>query len=455
MENQGRGVIAGMPGAVFAVILFWLAGLSHLCWAQGSEKILSLEEAYGLALKNDEKIHIAEIEMQKGRLLPKKALTILTPRMTVTGSYARLNDPIEFEAELGNIALPSVQTVPQEQTVGNFEYVQPIYEGEFFPARRQAAQAVELTAEGYSQTAQEIMFTVAQAYYEVLKGERLLQNANESVTMSQEELRVSESKLRAGAVTEDSVLMAELNLSRAQSSVIKAMNGLTMARDVLRDLLGMQDQPLRLLEPRKLVEESASYEEQLQKAMENRHDYKRSAIKVKMAESDVDLVKAKFHPRLEAAWDYYRVSDPSFSQEPEYWAAGIRLKIPLFEGGQNYLDLKEKKQSLQQAKLAVEDLRGNIELDVRGAMLKIHTQKALLTNATKQLQLAEQNYKIVFSKYHYGGATFSDLSEAHLRLDLAKTDFVTSTFDYQVSILNMQKATGLFAQAFVPRSGER
>jgi outer membrane protein TolC len=177
VANQGRCGDARTQGVILAVMFFWLTCLTQFCWAQGGEKVLDLEASYTLALKNHEKIHIAKIEVEKSQLLPKKVMTIMTPRLSATGSYTRLNAPIEFEGQLGNITLPPIQTFPEEQSAGNFEFLQPIYEGEFFPARRQAGQAVELTTESYSQTAQDVMFQVAEAYYGVLKGERLVQNA--------------------------------------------------------------------------------------------------------------------------------------------------------------------------------------------------------------------------------------------------------------------------------------
>jgi outer membrane protein len=439
---------------LFGMLVLWLVSFSPICWAQGNEKVLDLEEAYRLAMKTQESIAIGRTEVEKGRLQPKKAWTIMTPRMSITGLYTRLNEPIEYTAQLGSLTLPPIQTFPEDQAVGNFEFLQPIYEGEFFPARRKAGQALDLSIENFYQTAQDVLFQVAQAYYEVLKDERLVQNAKETVDLSQEELRLSQVKFKAGAVTEDAVLMAELNLTRAQSKVTQNLNSLSLAREVLKSLVGWEDQSFNLVEPKKLEGESAKYDEEFQKALDNRYDYKMTSLKVKMAESDVDLVKAKFHPKLEGSWDYYKVSDPGWLQADNYWVALIKLKIPLFEGGQRYLDLEEKTKSLQQAKLALEDLRKNIQLDVKGAMLKMLNEKALLANATKQVELAQKNYEIVFNKYQFGATTFSELNEAHVYREMAKTDFIVHTFDYQTSILNMQRSTGLFATAYIQKKGE-
>jgi outer membrane protein len=434
---------------VLGIIVFWLTCFSPLCWAQGGEKVIDLEEAYRLAMKTQEKVLIAGIEVRKSKLLPKKAITIMMPRMTITGSYVRLNDAMEYEAKLGNITLPPVQTFPEDQTVGNFEFVQPIYEGQFFPARKKANQTVESSTEIYGQTSQDVLFQVAQAYYEVLKGEQLVQNARETLNLTQEELRVSKVKFKAGDVTEDAVLRAELNISRAESKVIENLNSLRLAKEVLKRVTGMKEQNVGVVEPPKLTEETARYDELLQRALEDRHDYKQASVSVKMAESDIELVKAKFHPSLSASWNYYKISDPGWLQSNDYWIALLKLEIPLFEGGQRYYDLKEKQESLRQAKLALEDLTESIKIDLRGAILKMETEKAILANSTKEVKLAEKNYDITFAKYQYGAATFSILTEALLYLDSARTDFITNTYDQQVSILNVQRAVGQFAREYI------
>jgi outer membrane protein TolC len=452
VEKKGRCRHGKKQGVILVLMVLWLTGLSTLCLAEDGVKVIDLEEAYRLAMKTQEKILIAAIEIEKSKILPKKAMTIMMPRMSLNGSYTRLNDPIEYEAQLGNLTLPPIQTFPEDQTAGNFEWVQPIYEGQFFPARKKAKEAVEFSMESYGQTIQDVLFKVAQAYYEVLKDERLVQNARETLDLAQEELRVSTVKFKAGDVTEDAVLRAELNISRAQSKIVKNLNSLMLAQDVLKRLTGVEEQKVRIVEPPKLLEKTMDYDEQLRGALENRYDHRRAAVAVKMAESDIELVRAKFHPRLRASWDYYKVSDPGWQQEDNYWVALLKLEIPLFEGGQRYYDLKEKRESLRQAKLALEESKQNIQVDLKGAILKMETEKALLDNSTKEVELAKKNYEITFAKYQYGAAIFSNLTEALVYLDSARTGLITSTFDHQVSILNVQRARGQLAQEYIAKA---
>ena len=58
--------------------------------------VIPLEEAYGLAVQNEERIKIASHELGKARLLPWRAITQLTPRSDIQGIYTRNKDEISF-----------------------------------------------------------------------------------------------------------------------------------------------------------------------------------------------------------------------------------------------------------------------------------------------------------------------------------------------------------------------
>jgi outer membrane protein TolC len=72
-----------------------LVSLSILCllplpsFADSKDRYsnLSLEEAYKLALGTHEKIKIAALEINKSKLLPKKAWSIMLPHASTSGAY--------------------------------------------------------------------------------------------------------------------------------------------------------------------------------------------------------------------------------------------------------------------------------------------------------------------------------------------------------------------------------
>jgi len=64
--------------------------------AANAVRALPLEEAYRLALANEEQIKIAGRELTKAQLLPWRAIAQLTPRADVTGTYTRNKEELAF-----------------------------------------------------------------------------------------------------------------------------------------------------------------------------------------------------------------------------------------------------------------------------------------------------------------------------------------------------------------------
>lgn len=412
-------------------------------------KLLTLEEAYSLSMKTDERIMIAEKEVKKSGLLPKKAWSVMLPILSIEGDYIRIDEPIEFEPRIDNIVVfKPVETVPEDQFRGNFEVSQPVYEASFFPLRRGALQKIDRSTESYYQTIQETLLQTAQAYYEVLKAKALVQNAKEILKLAEEDLKISRVKLAAGQVTEDAVLTSELNVTSAQRKLIESKNYLKLAMDTLKRRVGVELGEYDVVMPPALPPLRETYKTLINKAFEHRHDYRIALLNIKIAETDKQLVKARFHPRMDAAWNYYMVDDPAFNQDEQYWIASFEIKLPLFERSSRIWDLKEKQETLLQTRLALEEMRKSIPIDVEDAMLTVQTHESILNNLKKQVELAQKNYDIIFSQFEFGSATALDLNQALTLLDTAKTDLVAKTYDYQVVLLKLERAIGMFAMDF-------
>jgi outer membrane protein TolC len=270
------------------------------------ERTDTLEEAYTCALKTHERIVIAEEEVEKSRLLPQKALTIMFPNVYLDGDYTRLDDEIthstepELEGAVGGeaITLGPISVVPKRQRTANLGVKQSIYDGSFFPRRRQAFRTIDCSVESYYEAMQSILFEVATVYYRLIQAREMLRNAKEILKSAEEELRVSTVRFKTGDATEDVVLKSELNVAVAQRKIIENSNNLQLAKGNLTRLTGMQLAGYDLSAPSILPVPGENCESLTSKALEHRHDYKVAQLSVELAEADVDLVKARFHPEV-------------------------------------------------------------------------------------------------------------------------------------------------------------
>jgi outer membrane protein TolC len=409
----------------------------------------SLDDVYALTLANHEQILIAQKEIDKSKLLPQKANSIMLPKVNLYGEYKEYDDDITFDAEIGSLTVP-VTTIPQHQLGGTFEIVQPIYQGSWIPRREQAKLSITKDKEEFFQTSQNILFQVSQVYYEVIKSKELVKITNEILNLLKEEKRVAQAQYEANAVTEDAVLNADIKITSTQSKLIEYGNRLILSKQMLKRFIGKEIASFDVLNPPDIPIEDRDISDLINIALLTRHDYKKAQSMVDMAESDVQLSKSRFHPSLESSWNYYTVDNPSYYQDRDYWLFAVKLKIPLYEGGVHLLDLKEKQESLIQAKLADKDFNKNIRIEVEDAMLHLKTMESDLAHLRKQEELSQKNFDIMFSKFKFGAASSVDLNQAISTLDMVKTQLTVKKFDFQVAILNLKKVIGIFANDILP-----
>jgi outer membrane protein TolC len=172
-------------------------------------------------------------------------------------------------------------------------------------------------------------------------------------------------------------------------------------------------------------------------------------LNLQLARYDKDLVKSRFHPKLEGGWYYDRSDEDTFNRDKELWLATVLLKVPIFEGGTRFWDLKEKQTNIAQAELTFKDVKRAITTEVQDIFLSVKTYKSILNNLKKRFELAEKNYEIVFAKFKFGSATSTDMNNALITFDSVKTELIVKTYDYQFEILKLEKAIGIFAQDYI------
>ena len=152
MRIAGTKIIHKTIGMFSAVLTFML--LPCLAFAGAPVQSVTIEEAFALVLKIDERIKIAEADITKSRILSKKASTYFWPRIAVRGGYFEADEKVENGPYIATSETPGVGPfeithidnnviTPRREWRGRFEFLQPLYRGVYFPLKRQAEQIIK------------------------------------------------------------------------------------------------------------------------------------------------------------------------------------------------------------------------------------------------------------------------------------------------------------------------
>jgi outer membrane protein TolC len=413
---------------------------------------LSLEDAYRLALANEEQIKIAGRELAKAQLLPWRATAQLTPRTDVTGTYIRNKEELAFVFPEGFGSRAGTASVirPEASWQGIFALTQPILQPSFFPSRQLGKDTVQQSLQQYDFTAREVLFGVARAYYDVLRVQAQIAVARETLQLTRDQLQQAQARLRVGEVAETDVLRAEVEVAQAEQNLITLENDQRLAMTVLARTIGVQDS-LQVIEPTPPQYPKDGYEQLVAKAYQQRQDLRAQEFAVNIARQQKNLVLARYAPQIDTQWRYDRRDTETFAERDNFWTLFLNFRIPLFDGGVREIDLMEQEENVGQAQLQVERLRKDIAVEVQQALVAVETLNTTLATLRKQVTLAERNYDLTAKQYRVGEATSLDVNNTLNTLNLVRVRLTNQTYAYQLALLNLERVVGSFGQAYLPR----
>src|SRR5262245_8469503 len=416
-----------------------------------TERTITLEDAYQLALANEEQIKIAGKELAKAQLLPWRAYAQLTPRAEIDGVYTRNKEEIAFISQPtlpGQTGTPSTIR-PGESWQGTFVVTQPLIQPAFPPTLLLGKAAVRQSVETYDFTIREVLFGVARAYYDVLRSQAQVVVAQDTLRLTQDELKQAQARFRVGEVTKTDVLRAEVEVARSQRAVITNQNGLQLTFAVLARAIGITGS-LRVVEPTPPLYSGGGYEQLLEKAYKQRQDLQAQAAAVEVARQRKNLVIARYFPQVNVQWQFPRLDSPTFSNRDRFWTMFLNFQVPLFDGGVREIDLQEQTENLAEAELQLDRMRKDVAVEVKRSLLVVETLDATLETLKKEVTLAQENYDITSKQYRVGLATSLDVNSSLNALNQVRTQFTDQTYAYQVALLGLDQSVGVFAQDYLP-----
>ena len=408
-------------------------------------RLITIDQAYDMTLASDQAIRIAYYEIKKANLDPWSALARLGP--SITGN-ANAN------ATRNRATKDNRSAYDTDGRTADITWDQPILDFSVFPAYRfgrLSAQAAKLT---YKSTIRNTLFGVAQAYYDVLKQERVVQINQETVNLAQNQVELAQARFDAGAVARIDVLRARVTLENARNTLIQSKGALEISRNTLSQILNLGGATdFVLAEPAPSIGQTASFDESLKNAYANREDYKVSAIAVQKEIALKGEVIAGYAPRLSAqARAGLGDGNGRDSAESDVRSASLNVSMPFLNGGQREIDLQKAASQVSQRKLEFEQTEKSIESEVKTAWITVNTTQESIQALKAEVEASTQNYQDLEAQYEAGTATSLDVQSALRDLNNSRTQLNNQTYQLQVALRDLQRAEALFENGRVAKA---
>ena len=415
--------------------------------ATGTVLPLSLKDAIDRGLRNNLGLLLAGDSSLAARGKKWEELSHLLPNVSAAATQSV--EQIDLAALGFRFNFPGVP--PVVGPVGIFDaraYVTaPIFDWHAIQRERGARANESAARYNYREARELVVLATGNEYLLTIAAAARVDAAQAQLETAQALYNKARDQQSAGVSPAIDTLRAQVEFQTRQQQLIVARNGYAKQKLALARTVGLPtgqefnltDQvPYQPLTP-------LSVEQALQRAYASRSDYQAAAQQVLAAEQFRSAATAEHYPSLDFAADY-GAAGVNVGHSHGVFLAGATLDIPIFAGGRAHADVLQAESTLRQSRQQLEDLRAQIDYDVRTALLDLSAAGDQVQVARSALDLANQTLVQARDRFTAGVTDNLEVVEAQDSLASANENYISSLYSHNVAKISLARAIGFAEQ---------
>jgi cobalt-zinc-cadmium efflux system outer membrane protein len=400
---------------------------AHVLAQKPGSVIITLDQAIQMALEHNHNLLAARTTIQQSQAEETTANLRPNPVLLGDAQFLPVFQPDQFSSDyLDNTA---------QFDLG----VSYLFErGKKRQHRLQAAR--DQTAVTRSQVAdneRSLTFSVASQFINVELAESTLALANEDLKSFQNTVEISESRYKAGDISEDDLLKIKLQMLQFETDVSSAQLARVQGLSDLRQLIGYESVPADYdvagsfdYQPVK-----GNLEDFQAKALQTRPDLRAAQQGVTAAKSQYALQKAIGKKDVTAQINYTHLTDINnislFGQMP----------LPIFDRNQG--EIARTGFAISQAQQQEAFTNGQVLTDVRDAFESLRTNDQIVNiYRSGYLDQAKQSRDISEYSYRHGAASLLDYLDAERSYRATQLAYRQALASYLTAVEQLREAVG-------------
>ena len=182
-------------------------------------------------------------------------------------------------------------------------------------------------------------------------------------------------------------------------------------------------------------------ETSIQRAYTLRSDYKAAHDRLTAAQLEHSAAIAGYFPTLDIAGNYGEIGPAPGSVLPTYEIVGT-LGIPIFQGGRVHGDVLKAEASLRQAQAQFADVKGQIDQDIRNAILDLKSSADQVEVAQSSVNLADQALLQSRDRFSAGVTDNLEVIQAQEAVASAHENLISSLYLHNLAKVSYARALG-------------
>jgi outer membrane protein len=417
-------------------------------------RALTLAECLSLAREYNPVLAASREKVQELVADYQAARSKFFPRLVLT-SYFDRQPPNRFSP---GGALTNFELFKREGYTG-VSGKQLIFDGlKTYYNTRAAASGTKAQKQEVQRTADELAFTVTQAFYQLIEAKESLQVAQEALQQRQEFGKLTGAFFKAGKVTNLDFVRAQSQVSEAEQAVVEAQNAVRLAQEILARTLGLREQvqvDIKGRLPQKFTA-AGDLNSLWQEVLKGNPEIKKLDLDLAQSQTLIKASRGGYFPEvsLQAGSD---VRHRDLGGTKSEWIAGVFMEYPLFEGGLTKAQVAKAASQYRQLLEKKRDRLNGIKVDLTTAWKDQENARQGVATTKHTVATNEEAYASSRALYRVGKAIGLDVLQAQVDLTASRFQLIRYAVAYEIGKARVQqiKGTGPFGPGRQNHAGVR
>lgn len=430
---------------VVLTLVLNLTGLSAF-----AQEEWTLERCISYAIDNNIQLKQSSLQVESAKYDKTQSLAQMFPN---------LNASTGFNTNFGrNIDPGTNQFVNEEVSSNNFRVGSSatLFNGlrllNTFKKSQLDLLAAEYDLQGLSN---DISMNIATAFMQVMFNEELLYVGEEQVTISSEQLALTQKLVEAGSTPEGTLFNVEAELATNELQVINAENALSAAVLALKQLLNLPaSESFRIKRPEVDIPidglEGKTVGTVYDHALNNWPQIKARETNLESARKSEKIAFATYTPTLSAnasvstfyssAFEDVEFINGEIVRTPVQYgdqldrnlseSIGLNLSIPIFNGLSSRTSVKQARLGRINAELQLQDQKNQLYTSVQQAYNDASAAKRQFDASDKSLKATERAFDYAKQRYEVGMMNSLEFNTASNNLARVRSELLRAKYDY-------------------------
>lgn len=414
-----------------------------------AQKLLTLEDAVNIALKNNYDIQISRNDSAVAALDYSYRNWLFAPRLNASIGNVWNNNHQNQEFSNGTSKEGDVKT---GNLSGSVTLSWLLFDGgKMFVTRNQAQELIRLGELGIKDQVVNTVAQVINSYYIIVRQKQQLKAIEEQMSISQIRVDLSQRRLEIGVGAKPDVLQSKVDLNAQIASRFRQLTLIEELKERLNQTMNAA------IGTNYEVSDSIPFNNNLTLAqIQNNFEQTNTTLQVQkknidLAELTIKSRKADQFPLISfnSAYNYNRTNNnvtlnpalPLYNRNQGY-NYGFSATIPILNYRNTNRLIKQSKLDLSYQQLVYESQRSTLNLNVINFFKEYELQKKMLELEEANILLAKENVNIQLELFRLGSSTIIQLRDAQFSLSDAYDRLIAARYNTKLAETELMRLKG-------------